>query len=78
MSECFKEAELYEETSSNQKEDGMYLISLLSPIKGCKILDLGCGTGYLAKALAIAVGSEGNVSWTVCKLGAVLCMQGPN
>ena len=65
MSQRFDEAELYEETSSNQKEDGMKLISLLSPIKGCKILDLGCGTGHLTKALAIAVGPEGNVSWTI-------------
>ncbi len=61
MTHHFKEAEIYDKTSSNQREDGVNLISLLSPKKGCKILDLGCGTGYLTKALANEVGPTGKV-----------------
>ena len=61
MDQHLKEAEIYDEISSNQREDGMNLISLLSPMKGCEILDLGCGTGYLTKALATEVGSTGKV-----------------
>ena len=36
-------------------------IKLLAPEKGDKVLDLGCGTGYLSKVLADLVGPEGQV-----------------
>ena len=59
--EDFKEAESYERTSANQREDGMNLISLLPIQMGSKILDLGCGTGYLSKKLASETGPNGKV-----------------
>ena len=55
-------AKAYEEKfSSLQKEDGLKLVELLAPQKGKKVLDLGCGTGYLSKVLADLVGLEGQV-----------------
>ena len=42
-------------------KDGLKLIKLLAPEKGDKVLDLGCGTGYLSKVLADLVGPEGQV-----------------
>ncbi len=51
----------YEKSSSLQKEHGLALISDLSIKTGYKILDLGCGTGFLSKELATVVGPEGCV-----------------
>ena len=41
------EAEIYHKTAMKQYEDGTTLIDLLSPTEKSKVLDLGCGTGYL-------------------------------
>lgn len=58
------EAEAYDKNSVVQREVGMKLMKRLAPEKGDKILDIGCGTGYLTKALADLVGPEGKVSTT--------------
>ena len=54
-------AQLYSEVSDVQKEHGKELIEKLSLEKNMKILDLGCGTGYLSSLLADCVGPEGKV-----------------
>ena len=54
-------AKLYSEVSDVQKEHGKELIEKLSLEKNMKILDLGCGTGYLSSLLADCVGPEGKV-----------------
>ena len=56
-----KLAKLYSERSDVQKEHGKELIEKLSLEKNMKILDLGCGTGYLSSMLADCVGPEGKV-----------------
>ena len=61
MSGAFNQAEIYENNSSIQKEDGQGIIKQMTPEKGDKILDLGCGTGYFSKVLADIVGPEGKV-----------------
>ena len=53
---------LYRQVSSPQTEDGLKLINRLSPLEGSRVLDLGCGTGYLASVLAQRVGPEGKVT----------------
>ena len=55
------QAQEYSENSSMQKEDGLRLIRQLCPQEGMKVLDLGCGTGYLSNVLAERVGLGGNV-----------------
>ena len=57
----FNEAASYDNMSSLEQEDGLELIELLAPEKGSMVLDLGCGTGFLSKALADLVGPEGKV-----------------
>ena len=52
---------LYKQVSFIQTEDGLNLIDRLSPLKGSRVLDLGCGTGYLTSVLAQLVGSDGRV-----------------
>ena len=42
-------------------EDGTTLIDLLSPTEKSKVLDLGCGTGYLSKVLGERVSPGGEV-----------------
>ena len=54
-------AQLYSEVSDVQKEHGKELIEKLALQKNMKILDLGCGTGYLSALLADCVGPEGSV-----------------
>ena len=60
--EEFKEAEAYDSNSSEQVGEGLTLMKHLALETGNKILDLGCGTGYLTKVLAERVGPEGKVS----------------
>ena len=56
-------AEKYDKgTASYQGKDGLCLIQKISPGKGIRVLDLGCGTGYLSSVLAERVGPEGNVT----------------
>ena len=57
----FELAELYSEVSDLQKEHGKEMIQKLSLEKNMKILDLGCGTGYLSALLADSVGPAGKV-----------------
>ena len=46
----------------HQGEDGNDLINKLSLRKGSCVLDLGCGTGYLASVVAEKIGPEGTVT----------------
>ena len=55
------QAQEYTEKSSMQEEDSLRLIRQLCPQEGMKVLDLGCGTGYLSKVLAERVGLRGKV-----------------
>ena len=55
------QAEEYCKNTTIQKEDGLNLIKLLCPHKGSMVLDLGCGTGYLAYKLAECIGPGGKV-----------------
>jgi ubiquinone/menaquinone biosynthesis C-methylase UbiE len=61
MMDNFSEARTYDSNSSEQREDGFNLINLLTLEQGSKVLDLGCGTGYLTKLLANRVGPTGEV-----------------
>ena len=54
-------AKRYSETSSFQRNSGYQFIQQLSPNSGCRVLDLGCGTGSLAAVLSECVGPEGKV-----------------
>ena len=56
-------AERYDRAQfSHQSDDGMSLIDKLSPSTGSNVLDLGCGTGFLANVLAERVGPDGKVT----------------
>ena len=55
-------AKTYEDESSRfQKNSGYQFIQQLSPDPGCRVLDLGCGTGALTAVLSERVGPEGKV-----------------
>ena len=47
---------------AHQAKDGVKLIDQLSPAKGSRVLDIGCGTGFLASVFAERVGPEGMVT----------------
>ena len=55
------QAKVYRENSDFQKEDGLKLISSVSFHNNMKVLDIGCGTGYLTSVLAKEVGKTGSV-----------------
>ena len=55
------QAVVYSQNSSFQVEDGLKLMSHLDLQDGMKVLDLVCGTGYLASVLAERVGKTGQV-----------------
>ena len=57
----FNQAIAYEENADYQNKMGHKLIDTLDPQRGSKVLDLGCGTGFLSEVLADVVGSEGQV-----------------
>ena len=63
------QAQEYSSNSLMQKGDGLQLMDQLRPQKGMKVLDLGCGTGYLASVLAQRVGPEGKVIGTCTCVG---------
>jgi trans-aconitate methyltransferase len=46
------DARLYDQTQSFVWKNGAGLVELLSPMKGERILDLGCGTGHLTAEIA--------------------------
>ena len=54
-------AKFYSKVSDLQKEHAKEMIQKLSLEKNTKILDLGCGTGYLSALLADSVGPAGKV-----------------
>ena len=52
-------AAAYEELSKPQTEQGCKYVSELNISGGAKVLDMGCGTGHVAKYIADIVGSAG-------------------
>lgn len=57
----FDEARVYDSNSTEQREDGLNLMDLLCLEEGSKVLDIGCGSGYLTQVLANRVGPKGKV-----------------
>lgn len=60
-SQAKQSADCYREASKFQADIGLQFIQKLAPDLGSRVLDLGCGTGYLAAALSKCVGPEGKV-----------------
>ena len=54
-------AKAYEELSKPQTEQGCEYVSELNIPGGAKVLDMGCGTGFVTKYIADIVGSVGVV-----------------
>ena len=54
-------ARCYSETSAFQRDSGYQFLQELFPLRGGRVLDLGCGTGYLASVLSESVGRDGKV-----------------
>ena len=57
----FEQAAVYEQTSIEQREQGLSILKHLNIEKSSKVLDIGCGTGYLSKFIADIVGPDGKV-----------------
>ncbi len=57
-------AEKYEEVSNIQFDNGSILIEKLGIKEGDKVLDIGCGTGRLARSVSKIVGPSGKVVGT--------------
>ena len=55
-------ADCYKRASTFQADIGLQFIQKLAPDLGSIVLDLGCGTGFLATALSKHVGPEGKVT----------------
>ena len=51
----------YEHGSKMQRDVGIKIIKELKICEGSRVLDLGCGTGYLTKVLSEKVGPQGKV-----------------
>jgi arsenite methyltransferase len=57
-------AETYDRASDSQFEGGKRLVDRLTLTKGARVLDVGCGTGRLARWIADVVGPTGAVIGT--------------
>lgn len=54
-------AETYDRVSDAQLESGTELVRRLGELEGARVLDVGCGTGRLARRIADFVGPSGRV-----------------
>jgi ubiquinone/menaquinone biosynthesis C-methylase UbiE len=54
-------AETYDRLSDTQFENGKNLVEHLGSLEGAHVLDVGCGTGRLARWIADRVGTSGTV-----------------